>query len=851
MEAQAREAAELDRQRNKTVKKLNSDAKQKILESNTRTLEVTTKVKEVNEAHLQNRTDAVLELKANTDAARADVAALAEKHVRKVQKAKKQLEDEKESLLTQGLNPYVEFRKKELDEDARRRESKLKSAVEQNKVNLAAQLAEEKKVVDKQDKAKIEAEKYEKKHRESLGRHVVEERNRVYIVSKTAAHTEVLDPSGKASRVDPSQIIDIPDFSFGLGKSSRIPTDNMKRITDKIRQELQVDRSELGEYGRLVSGLQKATGVTSISPEKTRTREDDESSINIDNSKGVKLITDRELDDLENLGNYNGIIPGIDKAITSINLNNDVEKSVLLQITTEDEGKIADDAKRIESVASPRYKPVALSKFERDALDRAVDRQRDRVELGVSQVAGGKVFKGDSFASTPGVLLFKDFDVGKVYKKHFALTNVSYSFNSFKLLDIDDEYIDFFTIKYDKPGRMSAGMSCSLDITFKPQLNKDIHTFVRLLTETGPVDIPLECLIKRCAPKIVDTVIDFQELIVGQKVTMPVKIVNTQALSTRFRVEEVIVEENESDLSNSILPSNLFSGQTTTAPNDDSAPEEEPKLSIAVDSENPETNAAAETDPWMVHPGNEPELWNRMQKIMTRTIRKKHSDQPRPFVCYYTTMYPMSNNPDGEGEESNTSASKKNSSNEILIQDGIVPGYDSLQLTVRCAPLAIGMITKLFKVTFYDVDEALMTEDENHELIKRQQFIEVRVFVQELPVFVDQEVIDIKCLLYQRIYRQKVLIRNRGKISYRVNIKVPSYLQDYIEINPAMFFIQANDSQHINVKFVPNLNLFHHLPYYISPNENFHQGGLITLPIQLQVRKIFFFVGTVLFSIFV
>ena len=38
----------------------------------------------------------------------------------------------------------------------------------------------------------------------------------------------------------------------------------------------------------------------------------------------------------------------------------------------------------------------------------------------------------------------------------FTLTNVSYTFNHFKLLDLDDEIKDFFEITYEKPGRMSA-----------------------------------------------------------------------------------------------------------------------------------------------------------------------------------------------------------------------------------------------------------------------------------------------------------------------------------------------------------------------------------------------------------
>jgi hypothetical protein len=91
------------------------------------------KIKERNDFKQQDRVEAVLELKANQAAVRAEIATLAEKHVKKVAAAKQKLEDEKDALLAKGLNPYVEFRKKDLAEEAQRREKKLRDAVEKNK----------------------------------------------------------------------------------------------------------------------------------------------------------------------------------------------------------------------------------------------------------------------------------------------------------------------------------------------------------------------------------------------------------------------------------------------------------------------------------------------------------------------------------------------------------------------------------------------------------------------------------------------------------------------------------------------------------------------------------------------
>ncbi len=54
------------------------------------------------------------------------------------------------------------------------------------------------------------------------------------------------------------------------------------------------------------------------------------------------------------------------------------------------------------------------------------------------QVVTGKEFKGTAFISKPETILFKDFEVGKPMTQTIVLTNVSFSFNSFKMLPLSD-----------------------------------------------------------------------------------------------------------------------------------------------------------------------------------------------------------------------------------------------------------------------------------------------------------------------------------------------------------------------------------------------------------------------------
>jgi hypothetical protein len=42
--------------------------------------------------------------------------------------------------------------------------------------------------------------------REQLGRHVIEEANRQYLIEHTTAKVDIIDPTGRALRLDPSQV---------------------------------------------------------------------------------------------------------------------------------------------------------------------------------------------------------------------------------------------------------------------------------------------------------------------------------------------------------------------------------------------------------------------------------------------------------------------------------------------------------------------------------------------------------------------------------------------------------------------------------------------------------------------
>lgn len=801
-EAQVQELKMLEQQREATAKTLNVAAKKKMATATVKAKELQGTVKAADDAKLEGRFKAVYELKNNTSLVNAELAGLAAKHNNKIHAAQQRLEDEKEALMSKGLNPYVEFRKKELSTEAQNREHRMKEAVESNKRDLADRLEREAHFTAKQERAEQQAREYEQEHRASQGRTVVEERNHNYILAQTKGEMEVLDPLGKAARVYPSQIV---------GPASELT--GVKRITQQIRQTMGIskasgsvlDEEDEDEEGAGSPSKQSANASTFLRTQSAPGAAKTAASIqallasmgggDTESSAGGSLVlgpgmSARELNQLTSLASQPGAMPGADKAALELNLNgDDVEKKELLKLTVEEEGNLG-NANQLYNAASPKYKTTALSKFERDALDRAKDRARDRVEEGVEQIAGGRTFHGPSFVSKPAELSFVDFDVGRKYKKRFTLTNVSYTFNSFKYLDFDDSVIDFFEVTFEKPGRMSAGMSCFLDIEFTPKVNQDIFTQMRFHTQTGPVEIPLKCLIKRCAPRVVTPEIDFGNVVMGQKLFQSIKINNTQAIPTRFTILPIV--ENVPLLDDELPPSRAVSRSQKERSSKSARPEQNDEFE------------AVESD----HIGSEPslnqaELSARVNRVMTEVLRAKKEESPYALSC--------------------------------KVAEGFIAGYGTASVEVQCAPLSLGQMEQRFLVVFEEVAEVMESVDDLGQLVKKEQVVVARTFGDEVPIYVAQEVMDLQCTVFDRIYRKKIVLKNRAKSAYRVIVKVSPLFSAFVEVNPTMFFVQAKSSQSMNVKFAPTAELLSKVAHFTLPYEDFQLAALASLPIEIQV----------------
>lgn len=226
----------------------------------------------------------------------------------------------------------------------------------------------------------------------------------------------------------------------------------------------------------------------------------------------------------------------------------------------------AEDSLESEEIEEgKKYVIKPLTKYEERLRVEAHERHKQNIVH--EQKCWGKTFVGAAFISKPDKILFKDFDLGQTYTQTIVLTNVSYTFNSFKLLPLDGDIKEFFSIQFSPPGRLSAGLTCPIVIAFTPQMNKDITSTFPILSETGRIDIPLLCTSKKtlisCDPPVLDGLITFDigSVILGEQGKKTLTITNSGALNCNF----TILSKNGEPIQNPQEPSFALterSGQT-------------------------------------------------------------------------------------------------------------------------------------------------------------------------------------------------------------------------------------------------------------------------------------------------
>ncbi|XP_072831702.1 cilia- and flagella-associated protein 74 isoform X3 [Vicugna pacos] len=405
-------------------------------------------------------------------------------------------------------------------------------------------------------------------------------------------------------------------------------------------------------------------------------------------------------------------------------------------------------------------KPVGGMKMDKDIRERTVQRLRSGVTH--RQVASGREFKGHPFNSKPKLIHFKDFDVGKVYKKKVTLINATYTVTHCKLLGVEEPLRDFIHIDFDPPGPMSAGMSCKVLVTFKPMINRDLEGSVSFLAQTGRFSVPLKCSTKKCSLSLDKEVIDFGSHGVGETASRTITLTNAGGLGTRFKFL-LASKSCEVDGSQSAMKiSSLFTYDDKTFYD---------KIISSFSEQQMEGNESSPTD---VTSQKESGKLDNMEP-----------EEGRPAESEGVAMTTAMTLPPNE-EHTEFSLGE--------ITEGEIGPFSSIKVPITFTPMVPGMIHTRFKVTF------------RNQQCPTLYFNVVGIAV-DVPVWVPKASVDLKICMYDRLYQDSVLVHTRSKAALRLKFEVCKELRGHVELLPETGYIQALSSYSVQLKFLPRQSL--------------------------------------------
>ena len=385
-------------------------------------------------------------------------------------------------------------------------------------MRIAERMITEDQYLHKKELVEEKNRSYKKKYQNEMGRATKESRVSNYMKANVIGGSEYVSLTG-TQKFEPSAVTMIKDHTFGFGNLAI----NRPDIVDRIQSK----KTNAGvEYDPMF-----------VPKMKGRATDDGEQHVKGEGMEDLLAVTKASVAPGASAKAFNnGDEPPLD-ALADIATGGMTEEDRMEQMSLTNNG----DKKR--------FAPPVLSVLEQRMMREA--RVRQRANIVEKQVVWGKEFQGRAFLSQPEEIVFEDFTVDIPVTQQFILTNVSNTFNNFSLLQLPEEVIDFFEISYHKPGRMSAGMTCSLTITFTPKINRDVVTEIPFLAKTGPFTVPIRCLTKKAIPKVKCTDIDLGNVVMGESNSVALEIVNEGALNVNY---ELIELESNYDTSTSLEP---------------------------------------------------------------------------------------------------------------------------------------------------------------------------------------------------------------------------------------------------------------------------------------------------------
>ncbi|XP_077881156.1 cilia- and flagella-associated protein 74 isoform X2 [Ictidomys tridecemlineatus] len=391
-------------------------------------------------------------------------------------------------------------------------------------------------------------------------------------------------------------------------------------------------------------------------------------------------------------------------------------------------------------------KPVGGTKMDKDILARTMAQLRSGVVH--KQVASGREFKGCPFNSKPQLVHFKDFEVGKAYKKKITLVNATYTINYCSLVGVSEDLQDFVHVSFDPPGPMSAGMSCDVLVTFKPMIDQDLEGSISFLAQTGSFSVPLKCSTRKCSVSLDKELISFGSYVVGETTSRTITLTNSGGLGTSFKIlpaSEVYETDEES------LPLLKISSLFTC---DD-------KGLTSVSEQQLEGNGTSPLD------------------TQSQKESDKMEEQEGTSATGGLGMLPSE-------EQAEITLGE--------ITEGEIGPFSSIRVPILFTPVTPGEAQTKFKVVFKNPKCPTL-------------YFRATGVALDVPVWVPKPNVDLKICMYDRLYQDSVPIYTRSKVALRLKFEVCRELRGHMELLPEMGYIQAQSSYSVQLKFLPRHSL--------------------------------------------
>nr|XP_021137445.1 cilia- and flagella-associated protein 74 isoform X3 [Columba livia]XP_021137446.1 cilia- and flagella-associated protein 74 isoform X3 [Columba livia] len=446
-----------------------------------------------------------------------------------------------------------------------------------------------------------------------------------------------------------------------------------------------------------------------------------------------------------------------------------------------------DEKEKDKTLAEPEFPGLwsqehDLRKISKEETDlKKLSTRTEKKEILHKQIVSGHEYKERTFYSKPSCIHFKDFDVGQIYKKKIVLINASYSVNSCRLVGISEWLKDFISICFDPPGKVCAGMSCEVLVTFKPMINETLEGEVMFMAQTGSFSVPLKCTAKRCILALDKELIDFGNHVVGETISRTITLTNSGALGTRFRVQPSAGDSSTGRATAKSSPETLVT----------------PSFSACVPEKKVSTRPAA--------PGLEEEeqMCPERSEAATGCAGRGEPGGPETGPSGTDTEQPDQNvlnsvsALDTENAQNLAEVSPEETSVEIMlgkVAEGEIGPLSSVKLEVVFVPAVPGAVRAEFVIMFDNSD------------CKPLCFSAIGVSV-DVPVWVPDPNVDLKICMYDRLYQDCIVVHSRAKVLLRLKFEVCKELSKHMELLPKTGYVQAQSSFSVQLKFLPRHSL--------------------------------------------